>query len=322
MKGWVKIMNANDILKAMNDISDATLKESGQVKAQRKSIRFRRTAALIAAAAAALALTVTAGAVVYKKVTHNEYYHENNVEHFVAGGNELSGMEAIKLDSEHYELTIDDLWSDGNIATAIVTARWKDEEGKKTVEMLDCSTGYADEPFTQDTHLTSSGRFCWENEYDAEKPELTEDSTRYYFYFHCYSIDRSRNINLYFFREPEDYTVEYEIVPDIIAEVSFEKNLDTVDFYSDDGYVVSLSPIGLYQHLGIRPSPHGNSGLVYLIRNDGQEPESHLKLLLGVYGRFSDSDPDECYYNATFQHTVDPTEYKAIRIGNVEYTRK
>ncbi len=322
----MRIMNGNDILKAMNDIDPGVIEESEQFKKEHRRIRLRKPVMIIAASLAALALTVTAGAVMYNKVSRNENYNKEDVEHFVAGGTELPGMEAIKLDSEHYELTINDLWSDGNIATAIVTAKWKDEEGRDIVKNLDCRTGYADEPFTQDTHLTSSGRFFWENDYDTERIEMTGDSARYRFYFHCFNIDRSRNIKLYFFKKPEDYTVEYEIVPDIAAEVSFEKNLETAEFYSEEGYLLTLSPIGLYENYALgnttRPSGHDDSMMIELIRYDGQPSEEYYKLVAGSGLTFSADDPTECYYDATFQHTVDITQIKEVRIAGKEYKRQ
>ena len=300
-------------LSALLSPSEQTGRDGITMKSRKINKRF---AASIAAAAAAAVLTVTAGAVVYNYT--NAAKHSENIEHFVEGGDSLPGYDAVAVSNEQLELTIDTLWSDGNYATAIVTAKCFDDEGEALAKNLACFVGYADEEFDPNNWLTGYDRH-WKGENSNDINAY--DGVQYRFGFNCRAIDKSRKINLYFYNSNEKAD---RIKPALTAEVSFEPNLETAELYNEAGDKLTLSPLGLYENIAGKTVlvPGGTELERYeFIRADGTE-EDNDTLIDGMSSTKSKYDVNENYRIVEFSHIIDVNDYKAVIIDGVEYTRR
>ncbi len=308
---------------------EAILESSGgegraEIRLSKGRRPHKRVIGIAAAAVTAAVLTVTAGAVVYNNYIEK---HSDSIEQYIEGGDSLPGNEPITVSNEHLDLTIDALWSDGRVSTAIVTVVPHDEEGTTVAKKLGCIVGYADEEFDPHNWLTDFSRDWRTDQIDDENLPVpfadydVSQGLKYRIEFTYVDIDTSRKVKLYFHNDEDSID---NIKPMITAEVSFEKNLKTVKLYNEDNDSVILSPLGLYYNTASKASQLGSyyEADPKFIKADGTE-EDNKGLIGGITSSYS-ADGDEAgnYTRVQFKRTIDVSDYDSVILNGVKYTRR
>ncbi|MBR1765012.1 MAG: hypothetical protein IJ746_06410 [Ruminococcus sp.] len=295
-------MKAADLLRSMSDINERYYIETEPPQLQRGR-GLRRPAAMLAAAAACLVLAVSAGAAVRSR-------RSEAVEHFVSGAEKLTLTEPMVMVSEHVEVTVEAVWSDGHTATVIAEVRGLDPEGRAIMERVDCFAGYADEEYDPEKRVTDGESSSFWSHGSAD------DSRMYRFTFDLWPTDTSRKIRLYFREKGEDGEPPRLLVT---ADVSFEKNLDTAELRSEEGKAVTLSPVGLYMSTYLTQGVEMKN--IRLYKTDGTVIEDK-QLFVSVDNHYSSSVPESSYSRAAFAEVIDIEEIEAVEFDGIRYSRR
>lgn len=333
-------MNGNDLMKAMNGIDEKYLTESeNAMNNNKKNTKRTFRIAISIAAAAAAALAVSVGAYAY-----NTFIHRENVEQYVSNVEliEQQNPEAVKnivTENVDYRITVDSVFSDGNIVMMVLTHEPKTDKGLQIKEHIGCCPGvcitYADGsagPFEQtgaarEVPMTNTlGGYAVTDETDSVRYEKTVSL------FRCKDIDLSKDVKIEFYSSEHGWSGALQYFNNInnpnyngsVNELdgmefttSFAPNVKSVPLHSADGKTVSMSSFNVYSddpsvgYVPINSRTDDMSDKFFLITNDD---ERKIPKSLGMH---SGSD----YGFIIYGEFIDIEAYKGVEINGVEYLK-
>lgn len=310
---------------------------------KKTNFKFRRPAVIAASAAAAAALTVSVGAAV-------NYFHQQSVDTFFpdVSGSEPAAVIEIEEESpltsanEHFRITLDKTYFDGENLTCIMTAEsldgtqlprmcvYADHDGKfsdGTTYMLnyDMSADF----HGIDTRSSSVKPFVVHiSEHELRDLRGMTDfeglAGGTYIRFNIYDDPNPQ----YFVRtedgtyEPVESDGEWNVLGGIELYTDVEKNIDTTEVYSEGGDKLTLSQIGYYSgEMCVLPDPLGRVSIIEkpgdlslaLVLNDGTTRQFDK----WIYSAWTDNSS-----YVLFPELIHLDDYMGIEISGIRYLKR
>ena len=286
---------------------------------EKKKIKMKRLAVIAASIAAAAALTVSVGALV-------NYFHQQSVDIFFpdASGTETASL--IEEDSpltsanEHFRITLDKTYFDGDNLTCIMTAESLDGTPMTVPDIQACHDGQ----FTAGSyplHYDMSGG-------EFRSLDLVRGTeTPFVAHISEYELKRMGVAGGFETLAGETYIrfgkyLGEGIFDGIELRVNVEKNVDAAEVFSEDGDKLIMTQIGFYSdEISVLPKmseiksgePH-EFPKIKLIRNDG------------TFKEFKEGDYPYSMWSDTWCYILLPEyiqldDYTGIEVNGVRYLK-
>ena len=298
-----------------NDQLFSIVKERA-VNMEKKKFKMKKPAVIAASIAAAAALTVSVGALV-------NYFHQRSVDIFFPDASGTQTGTLIDKDSsltsanEHFRITLDKTYYDGDNLTCIMTAESLDGTPMTVPDIQACHDGQ----FTAGSYPLhydmSGGQFR-----SLDLVKNTE--TPFVAHISEYELKRMGVAGGFESLEGETYIrfgkyLGGGIFDGIELRVNVEKNIDTAEVFSENGDKLIMTQIGFYSdEMSVLPEIKSGEPHVFpeikLIRNDGTFKEFNEGDY--PYSMWSDT---WCYIMLTEYMQLD--DYAGIEVNGVHYLK-
>lgn len=305
-------MNGKDLLKSMTEINLNYIQEadSSELKIIQKKHKNLITVSTVIAAAAAM--TITAGAV------SEVFLHRETVESYLFGSSrkqleEMGLVSNYVTENEHFRMTTETILNDGFNLYFIATLEPLDEMAQDFLQKNGAFT------MDSDFYDTSTGEMMRYHGSAGFRTENGKNLLEFQYGFDMADVSRSAEI---VFSVPErHYPNQAYLTEGLSIPVTLVPNLQTVEFQSESGESVWLSPFELYSKTqNCLTTPNDK---IYLVKTNGFRTEidddfeqSGLSSKGGASALHGE-ETDMNYSYLQFDKIINIEEYQAIEFKNI-----
>jgi len=306
---------------------------------EKKNFKMKKPAVIAAVMAAAAVLTISVGAAV-------NYFHQQSVDIFFPDNSGNNSAVVIDEESplssanEHFRITLDKTYFDGDNLTCIMTAESLDGTPLPRISAYGCHDGHFFVG-TYPLHYEMSTEFRGiDPRGKSTKPfivHISENELKNRIHvrdFETLTGGTYIRFNIYDYPEPQTFSLnengeyvmdawendDWNVLGGIEIYTEVEKNIDTTEVFNDSGEKLILTQIGYYSNEhSVLPfhTDKGSNEIIYdglkLIMNDGTVKEYDPMQVYAAWSTYT------CY--ALFPELIQLDDYVGIEINGVRYMK-